>query len=220
MEKGHDSDLKALITATVEATTSVCFKDMDNKVAEAVKLGVLIGATTGAEIGAQAAVKAIEKEQRAFRKLRQDKRIHNTKLLLRHYRSLNEHYKNAIFDVTTAEGESESFIEIMELMNGTLGNRELYVESIKKSAMRTKVIMAHVNKMLEIYELVCLKNQKGDNARRWRVLKAMYIDETFTPAIEIAKAENIDKRTVYKDIDAVVDDLTVLFFGIGGLEKR
>ena len=38
--------------------------------------------------------------------------------------------------------------------------------------------------------------------------------------VAIASRENIDKRTVYKDLEACIADLTTLFFGIDGLEKR
>ena len=33
------------------------------------------------------------------------------------------------------------------------------------------------------------------------------------------KQEHIDKRTVYRDIDICVSDLTALLFGVGGIEN-
>ena len=220
MNRKETEETKALINAAVAAAVEACMRGIDEKIKEAVNLGVTIGAAAGAEIGAKAAVRAVERERKAYKKVQYDRRFHNTKLLLRHYRTLNEHYKNAIFDTETAREESDDFVEIMELMNGTLGDEELYVESIKQSVLRTKVIMAHVNKMLEIYEGICERSTRSDDARHWRVLRAIYLADEATPAMEVAAQENIDKRTVYKDIDAAVQDLTVLFFGIGGLEKH
>ena len=40
-----------------------------------------------------------------------------------------------------------------------------------------------------------------------------------TTAEKIAKRENIDKRTVYRDVDICVADLTALLFGVGGIES-
>lgn len=218
MNRQHD-EAKELIDAAVQAAVAACMTGIDEKIQAAVNLGVTIGAAAGAEIGAKAAIRAVERERKKFQRAQHDKKLHNTKLLLRHYRTLNEHYKHAVFDASKAREESDDFVEIMALMNSSLGDEELYVESIKQSVVRTKVIMAHVNKMLEIYQQLCENSRRSDDARHWRVLSALYLDEEATPAAQIASAEGIDKRTIYKDIDTCVADLTVLFFGIAGLEK-
>jgi len=219
MGKREQDETRMLINAAVQAAVEACMRGIDEKIAEAVKLGVTIGAAAGAEVGAKAAVRAVERERKSFGKQQYDKRLYNTKLLLRHYRTLNQHYKHAVFDVSRAREESEDFSEIMETMNSTMGDEALYVESIKQSVARTKVIMAHVNRMLDIYEGICNSSKRNDDKRHWRVLKAMYLEEEAVPAAKIAKDENIDRRTIYKDIDICVMDLTVLFFGVAGLEK-
>lgn len=212
--------LEEMIQAAVDAAKRVCETEIDKKIQEAINLGVTIGATAGAEVGAAAAVRAVERERAKYKKQVHDKRFHNTKLLLRNYRALNEHYHNAVFDVQAAEASDEDFADIMQAMNSTIVDEEIYVESIKQSCIRTKVIMAHVNKMLDIYKIMCERSQRADSKRRWRVLEALYIADAETTAGAVAEREHIDKRTVYKDIDACISDLTTLFFGIGGLEDR
>ena len=221
MKKSEKEEMRteALIEAAVTAACEACMKGIDEKLQAAVNLGVTIGAAAGAEVGAAAAVKAVERERAKFKKQQYDKRFHNTKLLLRHYRALNEHYHNAVFDVQTAEASDEDFSDIMQAMNSTIADEELYVESIKQSCIRTKVIMAHVNKMLDIYQIMCERSHRPDDKRHWRVLEALYIAGAGTTAGAIAEKEHIDKRTVYKDIDVCIADLTTLLFGIGGLEK-
>lgn len=210
---------QALIEAAVTAACEACMKGIDQKLEAAVNLGVTIGAAAGAEIGAAAAGRAVERERSKFKKQQYDRRFHNTKLLLRHYRALNEHYHNAVFDVQKAEASDEDFADIMQAMNSSIADEELYVESIKQSCIRTKVIMAHVNKMLDIYKIMCERSHRPDDMRHWRVLEALYLADTGTTAGAIAENEHIDKRTVYKDIDVCIADLTTLLFGIGGLEK-
>lgn len=175
--------------------------------------------TDSAKLGAEAAVKAGERERRRVQAEQYDKRFHNTKLLLRHYRTLNEHYKHAVFDTRSGAAESETFTEIMQAMNTRVNDEALYIESIKQSCVRTKIIMAHVNKMLDIYECMCRKSNRPNDARHWRILHGLYLADQTTTAGAMAMREHIDKRTVYKDLDICIADLTTLLFGIGALEK-
>ena len=221
------TEMQTIIEDAVKAAYAAGVKSIDEKVQEAVNLGVALGikigaeygAKAGAEAGATAAAKAIERERKKIKKQQYDKRFHNTKLLLRHYRTLNEHYHHAVFDVSRAEQESESFADIMQAMNASITDDALYIESIKQSCIRTKVIMAHVNKMLECYEIMCERSKRKDDKRHWRILNGLYIAEVAMTADELAQQEHIDKRTVYRDIDMCVADLTALLFGVGGIEN-
>ena len=209
-----------MIQAAVDAAKRVCETEIDKKIQEAINLGVTIGATAGAEAGAAATARAIERERKRLRAQQHDKRLRNTRLLLQNYRTLNEHYKHAIYNVQTAEEEDEDFKDIIRVMNSTIIDEDLYIESIKQSCVRTKLIMAHVNKMLDIYRLMCEQSKREDSKRHWRALESMYLSDEPQTAAAIAAKENIDKRTVYKDLEACITDLTTLFFGIDGLEKR
>lgn len=220
------AEMQAYIEAAVEAAYAAGIQGVEKKVQEAVNLGIAIGVQIGAEIcakagaeaGAAAAVKAIEKERKKAKKQQYDWRYRNTKLLLRHYRALNDHYKHAIFDKERAAEEYESFTDIMEAMNVNISDEALYIESIKRSCARTKIIMSHVNKMLECYEIMCSKSRRKSDARRWRIIDGIYISDIAMTAEELAKQEGVDKRTVYRDVDLCISDLTVLFFGIEGIE--
>ena len=208
------TEIQALIEAAVMAATEACMKGIDEKLQAAVNLGVTIGAATGAEVGAAAAVKAVERERQKFKKQQYD----YTKLLLRNYRRLNEYYKNAVFSTDGAEEADENFEEIMQNM-GRPADEEIFVESIQKNYIATRIIMTHVNKMLECYKIMCERSSRADDARHWRVLERLYIAEDYTTAEEIAKQEQIDRRTVYRDVDICAADMTALLFGIGGIDR-
>lgn len=211
-------EAKALIEAAVTAAVEASMKELDEKLQAAVNLGVTIGAAAGAEVGAKAAVKAVERERKAYRKRQYDWKYQNTKLLLRNYRRLNAYYQNAIFSIEDAEEADESFEDIMRSM-GRPADEEIFVESIQKNYLATRIIMTHVNKMLDCYEIMCERSNRQDDKRHWRVLEGLYLSENYTTAEQIAKQEHIDKRTVYKDIDVCAADLTALFFGVGGIER-
>lgn len=215
--KAND-ETKALIEAAVAAAIEASMQGIDEKLQAAVNLGVTIGAAAGAEVGAKAAIKAVERERKAYRKQQYDWKYHNTKLLLRNYRRLNAYYENAVFSIDDAEEIDESFEDIMRSM-GRPADEEIFVESIQKNYLTTRIIMTHVNKMLDCYEIMCKRSNRQDDARHWRVLEGLYISDDYTTAEEIAKQEHIDKRTVYRDVDICAADLTALFFGVGGIES-
>ena len=210
-------EVKALIEAAVTAAVEASMRGMDEKLQAAVNLGVTVGAAAGAEVGAKAAVKAVERERKAYRKRQYDWKYQNTKLLLRNYRRLNAYYQNAIFSIEDAEEADESFEDIMRSM-GRPADEEIFVESIQ-NYLATRIIMTHVNKMLDCYQIMCERSNRQDDKRHWRVLEEMYLSENYTTAEQIARQEHIDKRTVYKDIDVCAADLTALFFGVGGIER-
>lgn len=210
-------EVQVLIETAVMAAVEAGMKGIDEKLQKAVNLGVTIGAVTGAEAGAAAAVKAADRVRRSYQKQQYDWKYHNTKLLLRNYRRLNAYYENVVFNAETAKEADEDFAGLMQSM-GQPTDDEIFVESIRKNYITTRIIMTHVNKMLECYKIMCERSSRPDDARRWRVLEGLYIANGYTTAEEIAQREQIDKRTVYKDIDACAADLTALFFGVGGIE--
>lgn len=216
-------EAKALIEAAVTAAYEAGITGIDEKLQAAVNLGVTIGAATGAQIGAEmgakAATRAMERERKRLKKQQYDWKYQNTKLLLRNYRRLNAYYENAVFDAEGAEEADEDFEDILRSMNARLLDEEIVVESIQRNFAATKIIMTHVNKMLDCYKIMCERSKRADDARHWRVLEGLYLAEDYTTAEEIAKQEHIDKRTVYRDIDICAADLTALFFGVGGIEN-
>lgn len=213
------SEMQTYIETAVNAAFEASMRGIDEKIKSAVDLGVTIGAAAGAEIGAKAAIRAVERERKNYRKQQYDWKYHNTKLLLRNYRRLNEYYCNAVFDTSSAEEVDENFEDIMQSM-GRKVDEEIFVESIQRNFIATKIIMTHVNKMLDCYKIMCERSKRADDARHWRVLNGLYIADNYTTADEIARREQIDKRTVYRDIDICAEDLTALFFGWGGIEKQ
>lgn len=216
---GKGLDIQSIIQVAVTAAFDVANRNIEEKLQSAISVGSQIGAAVGADIGAKAAIKAVERENKRIREQQYDRRYHNTKLLLQNYRHLNEHFKNAIFEIEQAEEYDETFVDIMEIMTGRGYDDGIYVESIKKSAVRTKIIMTHVNRMLEVYGIMCERSNREDDKRHYRILRAMYIDEKPTTAQAISEIEHIDKRTVYKDIDAATACLTALLYGISGIDK-
>ena len=148
---------------------------------------------------------------------RYDKRKANTKLLLKHYRSLVEHCESATFTASQVDtDDGYSLAEILELINGNTSDR-LKVESIRQSAIKTKIIIDHINTMINLYKSFCEQSPKDEDMRRYRVIYWLYLDEEPKTADELADEEYTEKRMIYRDVNIAVEQLTAFIFGIDGI---
>lgn len=170
-----------------------------------------------AAIGANEALKTFKQEQKKEYSCRADRRLRNTKLLLRNYHMLKEHAENSVFGRTQM---GESAIDILESMMSMYDN-EVIIESIKRSATRTAVIVSHIETMFGLYAAYCDKSPNRDiEMRRYEVLWDMYMAEDTLSAKEAAEKQHVSKDTVYTDIRMATEKLTALIFGVDGLNVQ
>lgn len=217
MDEKHEMDRR--IEAAVRAAIEAGITDIEGKIRAAIEVGVEVGAAAAAEAAATAAAKAAERERKRLQRQQVDRRYHDTKLLIRKYRQLNEYYQNAVFDGDGAEEADEDFEEIMRSFGVSFRDEKITADSIKRNYLVTRVVMAHVNKMLDVFQTMCERSNRASDKRRWRVLHDLYLAEKPSTAEQIASREKIERRTIYKDVDACLSDLSVLFFGIDGLNQ-
>ena len=170
-----------------------------------------------AEIGAKEAIKAYEQERKKEQGKRADRRLRNTKLLLRNYHMLKEHAENSVFGRTQME---ESALDILESMMSLYDN-EVIIESIKRSATRTAIIVSHIETMFGLYDAYCDKSVNREiDRRRYEVVWDKYMAEQPLSVKEIATKHNMSKENVYSDLRVAEERLTALIFGVDGLKVR
>lgn len=168
-----------------------------------------------AAIGAREALKTFEQERKKECAKRADRRLRNTKLLLRNYHMLKENAENSVFGRTQME---ESAADILESMMSMYDN-EVIIESIKRSATRTAVIVTHIETMLGLYAAYCDKAaDRRIETRRYEVLWDLYIADEALSVKEVAEKQHISMDTVYTDRRMAVEKLSALIFGIDGLK--
>ena len=109
--------------------------------------------------GAQVASDTMLVAQRRAEKERIDRRLHNTELLLRNYRTLKASCENAVYESRDSKREevTEILEDIMEMKDD-----KVIVESIKASAKRTALMVQHIDKMLDVYRIYCSKLSEKD----------------------------------------------------------
>ena len=154
--------------------------------------------------GAKVASDTMMVAQRKSEKERIDRRLHNTELLLRNYRTLKASCENAVYE--SKDGEVSDMLE--DIM--TMKSDKVIVESIRASAKRTALMVQHIDKMLDVYRIYCSKISDRDK-RRYKIIKALYISKTPMKIDEISKKYSVSKVTVYEDIKIARESLASLF---------
>ena len=166
-------------------------------------------ALAGASVAAETLEKAHQKEQKEMK----DRRLHNTRLLLRNYRMLKESCSKAVYQKEHSEKTTEEVIEELMSMKASDG---VIVNSIKESAERTGIIISHVDRMFDVYRMYCGKYGEKER-RQYKVIKFMYITKERLSVAELAKKFSVSRVTIYDDIKIAEEQLSALFFGINGL---
>lgn len=175
----------------------------------------------GVAAGVKAAADRMEEERRKARKGRYDRRLHNTRLLMKNYRALKHHALGAVHTGAQAnEKIEENAVDILEELDDERVDDRLYIESIKRSQQRTRIIIEHIDEMLRYWRIDCEQSGKEEALRRYRIIMDTYISDDQMTAEALAQREHIEKRTVYKDIKAAMRPLSALIFGIDGIKQE
>ena len=169
-----------------------------------------------AEAGAKAAMETLDRERQRDRQEMADRRLWNTKLLLKNYRSFVAHVANSVFTVDDYVPLEEIWTDLM--MPGR--DSTLFVESIKQSVARTATIVKHMEAMMDLYKVYCTTIGTAEDERRWRIINGLYISDERKSVKELAQAEGVVERTIYKDIDIACERIAALMFGVDGLKRR
>ena len=170
-----------------------------------------------AAIGAKEALKVFEQERKKEYNKRADKRLRNTKLLLRNYHMLKQHAENSVFGRTQME---ESALDVLESMM-SMYNDEVIIQSIKNSATRTAIIVSHIETMFGLYRSYCENSTSREiDMRRYEVVWDMYMADKTMSVKEVASKQNMSKENVYVDVKVATERLTALIFGVDGLKVQ
>lgn len=199
--------LEIIKKATDEAVKKAVEKLIKTSTHELIRIGT--------EIGTQTALETLKNERHERFKRRYDRRLRNTKLLLREYRNLKTFSENAIYK----KSKGSSAIDILEELD-SYDNEELFVESIQKSKERTAIILDHIDNMLEIYEIKSSKSRKDSDYRKYKAIYYVYIspEDDAKTVDETAKSLFVTPACIYNDIDDAARFLTSLIFGVDGLK--
>ena len=127
------------------------------------------------QTAASEGVRAYREEHEKAEKERQNRVLNSAKTLVINYRRFKKMCEVSVYDKETTN--EMDLKEILELMSGRFRNTDFEVMSIKDKVVRTRMIMDHVDTMLKVYESQSLASPEPEEARRYRIIKALYLDE-------------------------------------------
>lgn len=147
---------------------------------------------------------------------RQKKVYHNAKKLLKNYSKFIQH--NEIAEFTASTLIDKDLIDTLTYKMDEGAIDDVYIKSLFQTKERTAVMLNHINRVLEFYEYTANKENSSKKQRLSQVIQMIYIENM--TAEQVASALNIDRSTVFKDINAAIDDIGPLLFGIDAIKMN
>ncbi len=142
-----------------------------------------------------------------------DKRLYNTKLLLRNYKKLKQHYESAVSSIEEIEHDEITG----EIDKGFGSNDNTYIKSILRTRGRTIIIVKHIDRLLRHYKLTA-ELAGGNELRKYKVVEGMYLGDERLTMEKIAESNTCSVGTVKNDHRRAIEELSVLLFGIDGIK--
>lgn len=147
-------------------------------------------------------VKELAKEViKEMAKQQKDKRLHNTRLLMKNYTALKNHIENVNEDIEEFEIEVE------------MGSKDnIWIMSIARSKIRTAKMVGYVESAMDIIKE---KFEKNLESEKFKAFEMHYIDKKTNE--EIQEVLNCGKNSPKKWSDLIIEELNVLLWGIDAL---
>lgn len=164
------------------------------------------------EIAKAAATEALRLQRDEERKRIKQNRFHNTELLLKNYLSLVEHFEISQDQASDEDLESHNF--------DSEDADDIIIHSIRRSRIRTLIMVLQIEACLGK-----LREKMGEKGQleKYIVIEKMYLDPfkillPMTDRKQIIAAEiHCGETSVWKWRNEMIDELSVLLFGVDGL---
>ncbi len=145
--------------------------------------------------------------------------LFRTKKLLENYTKLKDYAEQAVVTLEQAEEVDETLVNMDVLTKFRLFDDDKTLHRQLRGVNAVKFIMAHVDRMLEVYKNNCLNSSQEVMHRRWFVIEYMYLErEDYKKNTkEIAEIYQTDISNIQKDAKEARNDLTTLFFGLDAM---
>lgn len=167
------------------------------------------------EIARIAAIEALKLQKSDERERVRKNRFHNTELLLKNYLNLLDHSENSKFDAS----EIHDIVEPLGFENIDLD--DVIVQSIKRSKVRTQVMINQIETSIEILRL---KTASKNQYEKYEVIEKLFMDQEKSklPTTErikvVAEELNCGESSVRRWKNEMINELSVLLFGVDGLK--
>lgn len=155
-----------------------------------------------------------QKKKREWRGL-----LFRTKKLLENYTKLKDYAEQAVVTLEQAEEVDETLVNMEVLTKFKLFEDDKTIHRQLRGVNAVKIMMAHVDRMLNVYKTNCLNSAQEVMHRRWFAIEYMYLEREGGKKTtkEIAEIYQTDLSNIQKDAKEARNDLTTLFFGLDAM---
>jgi len=175
--------------------------------------GKRLGTVNIQEIALAAAVEALKLQKNDERMRIRKNRFHNTELLLKHYLGLVEHFERS------QDKASEDLIEAFSIED--MDNEEVIIRAIRRSRIRTKVMIGQIEICLEILRAKMITKGQPE---RYEVIHKLYLEPSkismqWSDRLLVVAAEiRCGESSVRRWRNEMITELSILLFGVDGLQ--
>lgn len=157
-----------------------------------------------AETAAQTALTEFNRRNEDMLAKKNERAYKNTTTLLEGYTAMKAHCKSAIAKAEDTLTPSDLQTVLYEVFNR---RGLLQIETILASKRRTELIIEHIDKMLDVYRINCINNDK----HYCECVIDRYINDL--TIAEIAEKHNTVERNIYRWLEKGINDLSIYLFG-------
>ncbi len=146
--------------------------------------------------------------------------LFRTKKLLENYTKLKDYAEQAVYTIEAAEEVDETLYNMDVLTKFNIFEDDKTLHRQLRGVNAVKFILAHVDRMLDVYKRNCLNSAQEVMHRRWFVIEYMYLEREEgkkKTTKEIAEIYQTDISNIQKDAKEARNDLTILFFGLDAM---
>ena len=146
--------------------------------------------------------------------------LFRTKKLLENYTKLKDYAEQAVYTIEAAEEVDETIYNMDVLTKFNIFEDDKTLHRQLRGVNAVKFILAHVDRMLDVYKRNCLNSAQEVMHRRWFVIEYMYLERKEgkkKTTKEIAEIYQTDISNIQKDAKEARNDLTILFFGLDAM---
>lgn len=145
--------------------------------------------------------------------------LFRTKKLLENYTKLKDYADEAVITLEQAKEVDEELVNLDVLMKFKLFDDDKTLHRQLRGVNAVRFMMAHIDRMLEVYKNNCLNSSQEVMHRRWFVIEYMYLEreDKKKTTKEIAEIYQTDLSNIQKDAKEARNDLTTLFFGLDAM---
>ena len=144
---------------------------------------------------------------------RKDWKLHNTRLLLKHYRDLKDRCNKGVYD-SRMLGQRTRFEQIEDLMQGR--DDEIILDSTYRSILRTRTMVADIEEMMKAYKAEAQRGSETEK-RRAQVIFWFYIAKKRMNTGQLAQKFGVSRRQIQIDLREAEAHLSAKYFGVDGL---